>query len=81
MIPFLELIRSGEILTGDGAMGTMLFERGLTPGECPEKWNTCPVQRCESAGEHQQFLVVNAAKKTKEGQRTTFLNRFDLNWQ
>jgi 5-methyltetrahydrofolate--homocysteine methyltransferase len=27
------------VLIGDGAMGTMLFERGLKPGDCPEQLN------------------------------------------
>ena len=35
---FLERLRS-EILVFDGAMGTMLFEAGLTDGACPELWN------------------------------------------
>ncbi len=39
MRPLLERIRGGATLVGDGAMGTMLFERGLQPGECPERWN------------------------------------------
>ena len=39
MHPLLDRIRSGATLVGDGAMGTMLFERGLQPGECPERWN------------------------------------------
>jgi 5-methyltetrahydrofolate--homocysteine methyltransferase len=34
----LERLRS-EVLVFDGAMGTMLFEAGLTPGACPELWN------------------------------------------
>ncbi|MBF0205276.1 MAG: homocysteine S-methyltransferase family protein [Oligoflexia bacterium] len=36
---FLQRIKSGERLVSDGAMGTMLFERGLRPGECPEELN------------------------------------------
>jgi 5-methyltetrahydrofolate--homocysteine methyltransferase len=32
----LDRIRSGEILLGDGAMGTLLMEKGLPPGRCPE---------------------------------------------
>lgn len=28
-----------KILISDGAWGTLLQERGLTPGECPELWN------------------------------------------
>ena len=39
MINLLERLRSGEILVSDGAMGTMLFERGLKSGDCPEAMN------------------------------------------
>ncbi len=35
---FLERLKS-EVLVFDGAMGTMLFEAGLTEGACPELWN------------------------------------------
>lgn len=38
-ISILELLRSGKILVSDGAMGTMLQDMGLQPGECPEAWN------------------------------------------
>jgi 5-methyltetrahydrofolate--homocysteine methyltransferase len=31
-----ERLAAGDVLVGDGAMGTMLFERGLPPGEPPE---------------------------------------------
>ncbi|MEK7667118.1 MAG: homocysteine S-methyltransferase family protein [Gemmatimonadota bacterium] len=36
MRPLLERLAAGEVLVGDGALGTMLFERGLPPGEPPE---------------------------------------------
>ena len=36
MRPLRERLAAGDILVGDGAMGTMLFERGLPPGEPPE---------------------------------------------
>jgi 5-methyltetrahydrofolate--homocysteine methyltransferase len=36
MIPFAERLASGNTLVADGAMGTMLIERGLKPGSCPE---------------------------------------------
>lgn len=39
MKPILDRLRCGDILVGDGAMGTMLFQRGLQPGECPESIN------------------------------------------
>ena len=35
----LDRIESGEILVGDGAMGTMLIQEGLKAGECPEMIN------------------------------------------
>jgi 5-methyltetrahydrofolate--homocysteine methyltransferase len=36
MRPLLERLAAGELLVGDGAMGTMLLERGLKPGRPPE---------------------------------------------
>ncbi len=35
----LELLRSGNILLSDGAMGTELHNRGLQQGDCPEEFN------------------------------------------
>jgi 5-methyltetrahydrofolate--homocysteine methyltransferase len=37
-VDLLELVKTRPVL-GDGAMGTMLQERGLKSGECPEAWN------------------------------------------
>ena len=37
-VELLELVKTRTVL-GDGAMGTMLQDRGLTSGECPEAWN------------------------------------------
>lgn len=39
MRSLLEALNSGKVLISDGAWGTMLQERGLMPGECPELWN------------------------------------------
>ena len=39
MIDLRERLRSGGIIVGDGAMGTLLFENGLAPGACPESFN------------------------------------------
>ncbi len=36
MRPLAERLAAGDVLVGDGAMGTMLFERGLPAGEPPE---------------------------------------------
>ena len=39
MTDFLERIKAGEILVADGAMGTMLYERGVNIHQCPERVN------------------------------------------
>ena len=39
MRPLLERLELGETLVADGALGTMLLERGLKPGQCPESVN------------------------------------------
>jgi len=33
-----EVVKSNKILVSDGAWGTFLHNKGLAPGECPEKW-------------------------------------------
>jgi 5-methyltetrahydrofolate--homocysteine methyltransferase len=39
MISIAEKIQLGKILVSDGALGTFLIDKGLSPGECPEYWN------------------------------------------
>ncbi|MGA7722764.1 MAG: homocysteine S-methyltransferase family protein [Ignavibacteriaceae bacterium] len=39
MKSLLESLKNKRILISDGAWGTLLIERGLKPGECPELWN------------------------------------------
>ncbi len=39
MEPFLERLKAGDVIVADGAMGTMLFQRGLKAGDCPESLN------------------------------------------
>ena len=39
LAPLLNRLADGEILVADGAMGSMLLERGLEPGTCPETLN------------------------------------------
>lgn len=39
MHSIIEILKSKKILISDGAWGTLLQERGLQPGECPELWN------------------------------------------
>jgi 5-methyltetrahydrofolate--homocysteine methyltransferase len=55
--PFLEAIRS-RVLVLDGAMGTMLQERGLAPGQAPEELNlTMPDV---VAGVHREYIEAGA---------------------
>ncbi len=39
MPDLLDRLAAGDVLIGDGAMGTFLQNRGLASGECPELWN------------------------------------------
>ena len=39
MTGLVERIEAGEVLVADGAMGTMLQQKGLAPGQCPESFN------------------------------------------
>lgn len=36
---FINTLNKKKILLSDGAWGTMLFEKGLPVGDCPESWN------------------------------------------
>ncbi len=47
MPPILERLTKGEILVSDGAMGTMLFKKGLQPGKCPEYLNLSEMEVLE----------------------------------
>ena len=39
MNKIIQEINKGKVLVSDGAWGTFLQQKGLTPGECPEEWN------------------------------------------
>ena len=39
MKPILERLKNGEVFVSDGAIGTLLLERGLNEGEPPEAFN------------------------------------------
>ena len=39
LLNLLDRIKGGDVLVGDGAMGTMLMREGLKAGECPELIN------------------------------------------
>jgi len=39
MTNFFERLKQEKVLVSDGAIGSLLFEKGLTPGDCPERFN------------------------------------------
>ena len=39
MINFFERIKQEKVLVSDGAIGSLLFEKGLNPGDSPERFN------------------------------------------
>jgi len=57
MKPFLDAIRE-KVLILDGAMGTMLQERGLKPGQSPEELNLTMPQVVASV--HKEYVAAGA---------------------
>jgi 5-methyltetrahydrofolate--homocysteine methyltransferase len=57
MKPFLEAIRE-RVLILDGAMGTMLQERGLKPGQSPEELNLTMPETVASV--HREYVAAGA---------------------
>jgi 5-methyltetrahydrofolate--homocysteine methyltransferase len=55
--PFLQAIKE-RVLVLDGAMGTMLQERGLKPGQSPEELNLTMPEVV--AGVHREYLLAGA---------------------
>jgi len=54
----LERVKNSEVLVSDGAMGTMLFERGVNSGDCPERVN---IERPETLKEiAEQYFQAGA---------------------
>jgi 5-methyltetrahydrofolate--homocysteine methyltransferase len=39
MKSIIQLLKNKKVLVSDGAWGTLLQQKGLKPGECPELWN------------------------------------------
>lgn len=39
MTNFFERLKQEKVLVSDGAIGSLLFEKGLNPGDCPERFN------------------------------------------
>jgi 5-methyltetrahydrofolate--homocysteine methyltransferase len=39
MTAFFDKLNQEKVLVSDGAIGSLLFEKGLNPGDCPERFN------------------------------------------
>ena len=66
---FLDKLKQKGIIFADGAMGTTLQEKGLSPGAPPEEWNIN--HREEIFSVHQSYL--------KAGAEITLTNTFGAN--
>lgn len=58
MSKLLDRLVAGEVLVGDGAMGTMLFAAGLKQGDCPEELNLTRPELLEDIA--RQYLEAGA---------------------
>ncbi len=65
----LKRLAQDDILISDGALGTMLQQRGLEPGECPESW-------CIS---HPEIVEQIAAAYADAGANIVSTNTFGAN--
>ncbi len=66
MNPLEELLKTGEPILLDGAMGTMLIDAGLEQGNCPEMWNV----------EHPERIAEIHRKYIQAGSRLVLTNSF-----
>lgn len=53
-----ELLGSKDVIVGDGGMGTQLFDRGLTAGDPPERWNVEQADLIE--GVHGAYIAAGS---------------------
>jgi 5-methyltetrahydrofolate--homocysteine methyltransferase len=54
----LTKIKQGKVLVSDGAWGTLLQQKGLEPGECPEEWNITHPDKVQDIAE--SYIGSNA---------------------
>ena len=58
MTNFFERLKQEKVLVSDGAIGSLLFEKGLNPGDCPERFN---LERPEILAEIAQAYLLAGA--------------------
>src|SRR4051812_49052408 len=67
-----------EVLVGDGAMGTMLYSRGMPLGTCYDKLNLVDKEMVKSI--HRQYVIAGAdlIETNTFGANPYWLKRFGL---
>ncbi len=58
MEKIVQQLQGGKVLVSDGAWGTLLQEKGLQPGECPELW--CVTHRADVLAIAQAYMNAGA---------------------
>ncbi len=74
----IDELAKGKIMISDGAWGTMLFDKGLKLGECPELWNV--THRNDVLDIAQQYISAGAqmVETNSFGGNSIKLSGFDL---
>lgn len=78
MNTILEKLKSKEILTVDGAWGTMLQQAGLKSGECPELWNLEHKDKVLSIAQQYAGLGVDILETNSFGGTRIKLKEFGM---
>ena len=60
-----ELLKKDYVIL-DGGMGTNLFSKGLTSGECPELWNIENPKKITHTRKKIARILTNVKLKSKE---------------
>lgn len=81
MTDLLSRLRAGDVLVADGAMGTLLFEQGLRPGECPESLNLADPVRLERVARLYMDAGADLVQTNTFGGSPLSLARYGLDGQ
>jgi 5-methyltetrahydrofolate--homocysteine methyltransferase len=78
MKEFLDRIAAGEVLVADGAMGTMLMERGLATGSPPESFNLEQTDVLEEVAREYLHAGADIIQTNTFGASRLKLNQYSL---